>query len=280
MVACACLAACSPSRPESSSDITSQLWTLSADAGDITLLLDADVPGCVTQSLLKAGLIPDPYNGTHERDVQWVEQLPWTYSTTLARPQGWPAKDSLVLTFSNLDTYATVRLDGVTILKADNAHRTHCSRPFVLNKKEHELTVTLAPVAAEGQSLLEQSDFIIPASNEPKDIGFQTSPFTRKPGYQFGWDWGPRLAGPGIMGEVSLKPWNDGAWFGAPDPWCQVVDASPDRATLLIHDSEGWDLGLSLGARLSRSSSTGTRFSFPLLRCGGRAAMALNRSTM
>ena len=220
---------------------------MSADAGDSTLLLDADVPGCVTQSLLNAGLIPDPYNGTHERDVQWVEQLPWTYSTTLARPQGWPAKDSLVLTFSNLDTDATVRLDGVTILTADNAHRTHCSQPFVLNKKEHELTVTLAPVAAEGQSLLEQSDFIIPASNEPKDIGFQTSPFTRKPGYQFGWDWGPRLAGPGIMGEVSLKSWNEGARFGATDPWCQVVDASPDRATLLIHDSEGWDLGLSLG---------------------------------
>ena len=220
---------------------------MSADAGDSTLLLDADVPGCVTLSLLKAGLIPDPYNGTHERDVQWVEKLPWTYSTTLARPQGWPAEDSLVLTFSNLDTYATVRLDGVTILTADNAHRTHCSRPFVLNKEEHELTVTLAPVAAEGQSLLERSDLIIPASNEPKNIGFQTSPFTRKSGYQFGWDWGPRLAGPGIMGEVSLKPWIDGAWSCAPNPWCQVVDASPDRATLLIHDSEGWDLGLSLG---------------------------------
>ena len=144
LVACACLAACSPSRPESSSDITSQLWTLSADAGDITLLLDADVPGCVTQSLVKTGLIPDPYKGTHERDAQWVEQLPWTYSTTLARPQGWPAMDSLVITFSNLVTYAKVRLDGVTILKADNAHRTHCSQPFVLNKKEHELTVTLA----------------------------------------------------------------------------------------------------------------------------------------
>ena len=172
-------------------DITTQLWTFMPTRATAPC---SWTPTCRDASRglhVKTGLIPDPYKGPmNETRSGWSNS--WTYSTTLARPQGWPAKDSLVLTFSNLDTYATVRLDGVTILTADNAHRTHCSQPFVLNKKEHELTVTLAPVAAEGQSLLEQSNLIIPASNEPKDIGFQTSPF-RKPD--------TNLAGTGDLGS-------------------------------------------------------------------------------
>ena len=61
------------------------------------------------------------------------------------------------------------------------------------------------PTAQEGQRRLDAFGMALPASNEAKPIGRQVSPFVRKPGYQFGWDWGPRLAGPGIHGDVVLQ---------------------------------------------------------------------------
>ena len=32
----------------------------------------SQVPGFVLEDLVRAGLAPDPYTGTHELDVQWV----------------------------------------------------------------------------------------------------------------------------------------------------------------------------------------------------------------
>ena len=48
--------------------------------------VDAHVPGFVLQDLVRTGQLPDPYTGTHERDVQWVEDSTWTYTASFVRP--------------------------------------------------------------------------------------------------------------------------------------------------------------------------------------------------
>ena len=44
--------------------------------------LPAVVPGCVHDDLRRAGKIPDPYWGTHEADLQWIEERDWEYAAS------------------------------------------------------------------------------------------------------------------------------------------------------------------------------------------------------
>ena len=93
----------------------------------------------------------------------------------------------------------------------------------------------------------------LPASNEAKPIGRQVSPFVRKPGYQFGWDWGPRLAGPGIHGDVVLhRRTRDRASLEF--PWVEILQADSTEARLLCH---GWDPDFSLELNLNGQARIG-----------------------
>ena len=39
----------------------------------VTRWMSGEVPGTVHTDLLRAGIIPDPFLGAHELDVQWIE---------------------------------------------------------------------------------------------------------------------------------------------------------------------------------------------------------------
>ena len=41
----------------------------------------AVVPGCVHRDLLRHGLIPDPFWGTNEAGLQWIDERDWEYAT-------------------------------------------------------------------------------------------------------------------------------------------------------------------------------------------------------
>ena len=186
------------------------------------------VPGFVLEDLVRAEVVPNPYTGTHERDVQWVEDSAWTYSSSFARPAGWSASDSATFEFQGLNVFATIKVNDVSVLRADNAHRTWTTVPFSL-LDTNQLRVTFFPTLEEGQRRLDAFGMALPASNEAKPIGQQVSPFVRKPGYQFGWDWGPRLAGPSIHGDVVLQ--RQGRALGRPGPRGRpAVAVCPDPA--------------------------------------------------
>ena len=208
----------------------------------------AEVPGHVLSDLVKAQLAPPPYEGTHERDVQWVEDSTWWYQTSFDLPPEWSSTSHGHLTFKGLDTYATVHVNGQEVLRSDNAHRIWTSKDFELRPKGNHLIVRFDPVAQRGLSAMKAFGMALPASNEDRPIGKQTSPFTRKPGYQFGWDWGPRLAGPGITGAVLLHAGHARSLDQTNAlPWLEVlsVDKDADVAKLLAHGHEGWSLAWS-----------------------------------
>lgn len=229
--------------PADKVNLTQQAWTLSAPLRPEIAPWPATVPGTVMADLVNAGTAPDPYLGTHELDNQWVEDEAWVYQTWIERPPTWGERDSAVLSFEHLDTYATIKLNGQPVLETNNAHRTWITPPFALQDAPLSLTVEFDPVAWRGQQLLDSSSYSIPASNESKSIGFQTSPFTRKPGYQFGWDWGPRLAGPGIAGEVWLKPWGKDVIERSPQ--CRVLAVDESQAIVLVESASEWTLDIS-----------------------------------
>ena len=48
--------------------------------------LPAVVPGCVHLDLLRNGLIKDPFWGSNEMELQWIEHEDWKYRATFSVP--------------------------------------------------------------------------------------------------------------------------------------------------------------------------------------------------
>ena len=96
-----------------------QGWTFKqADDVSSELLPVAKFPTNVHLDLLSNGLIPDPVYGKNETAVQWVGEKSWLYRTTFQNPK--PLLGKTILAFDGLDTHATVRLNGVIILRTEN----------------------------------------------------------------------------------------------------------------------------------------------------------------
>ena len=113
--------------------------------------IDASLPGYAMEALVEANLCPNPFMGTHERDVQWVETLPWVLSTHVDGPLCQDLGDSAVLHLEGLDTYASVVVNGVHVLAANNAHRSWTTLPFEVTNHGLDIDIQFDPVAARGQ---------------------------------------------------------------------------------------------------------------------------------
>ena len=244
------LASCSANSPGAAGgvDLTGLDWVVSCKSNRV-IPFSAEIPGHVLTSLVAEGLAPNPNFGTHERDVQWVENDVWTYATTLP-PSVLAGLDSAVLTFQGLDTYARVNVNDQQVLTANNAHRSWTSLPFACSDDSLVLSITFDPAAMRGKALLDAHGLLIPASNEARPLGQQTSPMTRKPGYQFGWDWGPRLAGPGISGQVLLKPWRRESRNIPAPPFCTVLEADEKLARVGVEGHQAWTLHITHEGRV------------------------------
>ena len=82
----------------------------------------ATVPGCVHTDLLDANLIPDPYLGTNESDLQWIGLCSWEYSAAFHVEYDLLAYERVDLACDGLDTIAAVILNGDTLARTENMH--------------------------------------------------------------------------------------------------------------------------------------------------------------
>ena len=78
----------------------------------------AQFPTNIHLDLLRYGMIPNPFIGKNETDVQWVGEKSWVYRTEFSSPG--IVQGRAVLAFDGLDTYATVVLNGLEILKTED----------------------------------------------------------------------------------------------------------------------------------------------------------------
>lgn len=173
----------------------------------------ASVPGTVHTDLIAAGIIDDPYFGFNERAVQWVDKEDWLYVRTFDVSDEILSCGKVDLCFDGLDTYADVRLNGKLILEADNMFRRWRSDVTdLLVRSGNRLEVFFHSPIKEGLALLEKSPVTYYATNDQSAngglFGKRVSVFTRKAGYHYGWDWGPRIVTSGIWRNVCLEAWN------------------------------------------------------------------------
>ena len=178
--------------------------------------LPATVPGCVHTDLMKNGKIEDPFYRLNEHKLQWIDKVNWEYKTSFPVDEATLKRDRLALDFKGLDTYADVFVNGTQVLSADNMFRE-----WLVDVKTHlkagtnDLRILFRSPIVEGLKKYDANGYVIPVSgNDLAEIGQvegnkMVSVYTRKAGYHFGWDWGPRLVSSGLWRPVYLTAWDD-----------------------------------------------------------------------
>lgn len=158
----------------------------------------ASVPGEIHTDLLNNKQIEDPYFGTNEEKLQWIEKKDWEYSTTFTVTSVLLKKKNINLVFDGLDTFATVYLNGQEILVANNMFRQwKVEVKNSLRLGENTLRVVFESAQNKADAMAKNDlPFVIP--DNPRA-------YIRKAQFHFGWDWGPKFTTCGIWKAVRLE---------------------------------------------------------------------------
>ena len=163
--------------------------------------LPAIVPGTVHTDLLKNNKISDPFLGTNNLNLSWIDESDWEYSLDFYVSESLLKNRHVVLIFDGLDTYADVYLNGGLVLNADNMFRRwtiDCAER--LNAGRNNITIIFKSALTEVKRKSKDLPYTLPGGEWA---------FVRKAPYHFGWDWGPRLITAGIWKPVYLQSWRD-----------------------------------------------------------------------
>ena len=179
-------------------NLSTENWTFNKQ--NETKKHKASIPGTVHTDLYENQLIPDPFYGANEKQLQWIENENWEYESTFSLSEKEISNENIELEFDGLDTYATVYINGKLVLEADNMFRKWVvSAKNHLKKGKNHLKIVFLSAVQKGKEEAVKSPYTLPEKERV---------FVRKAQYQFGWDWGPRFVTAGIWKKVQLKFWN------------------------------------------------------------------------
>jgi beta-mannosidase len=119
-----------------------------------TLRQTAMFPTNIHLDLLAHILIPDPFIGTNEAEVQWVGDQNWVYQCSFNLPTREVDRFQYAsLIFEGLDTFCVVKLDGKEILSSDNMFVSHRIdiRDLLPSLQEHTLELVFQNATEMGQ---------------------------------------------------------------------------------------------------------------------------------
>ena len=160
----------------------------------------AQVPGSVQSDLLRLGKIPDPFLLNNQDSIQWISEKNWRYKKSFTISPSLLKTKQHILKFDGLDTYAKVVLNGHLILQTNNAFSPYEFNVTEILQIQNTLVVTLySPDAIEAKAALNLG-YTLPEGPRV---------FSRKPQFQYGWDWGPKIKTMGIWRDVSLISYSD-----------------------------------------------------------------------
>lgn len=171
--------------------------------------LQVRVPGSVQEELVRSGLLPDPYYGTNEHDVQWVGEKNWQYERTWEIAELDP-NSTYRLHFEGLDTYADVWLNDTLILRADNMFRAwKIPVNGILRAGTNLLRVAFTAPITKLEPEIKDFPYNLNQTSVNDTGTPRVANFARKAQFQFGWDWGLRLVTVGIWRPIWLESWAD-----------------------------------------------------------------------
>ncbi len=160
--------------------------------------------GSVQEALIATGELPDPFVGMNEDKFAWIEDYQWEFKSIFVLSEKEFASDFIELEFPSLDTYAAVFLNDSLIFTGQNAFIPHTVRlRNHLKLGVNELTIIFTPPVLYHKEIYETASYHLPAPNDKHDIAI--APYTRKPQYQFGWDWALRMNTVGLNKPAKIN---------------------------------------------------------------------------
>ncbi len=173
-------------------------WRMRDALGEYDLAVT--LPGDGISALYEAGLIPDPYFARNEYDLRWIAERDWVFERKFHLDDV-----GFVLTLSQVDTVAEVKINGTPVLTTDNVFRSY--RADISNaarRGENTLRITLHSSVRESAD--RQAALPYPVPSHPRNCPIPNGNMLRKVQCDFGWDWNIALAPFGIYGDICLRP--------------------------------------------------------------------------
>src|SRR3569623_1226017 len=166
-----------------------------------------NLPGDVHTALLEVGEIPDPYFGANEQVVMWVHATPWTmerrFTATRDEIDGY-----LTLTLDNVDTIATIFLNGEEIARTQNQFiRYDIDVTGKVKAGANTLRIEFAVTKDVAKARADAHPFPIPYTYNYLSYGLPGvhMNFVRKTACHAGWDWGICLMPTGVYGRLAIR---------------------------------------------------------------------------
>jgi len=160
-----------------------------------------EAPVSIHTALFKNGLIDDPFYRDNEEKLQWIEKEDWEFKTYFDVSPEVLQKNHIELLFKGIDTYAQIYLNDTLILETDNMFRTwKADVKRLLRPTGNEIHFYFeSPLKKTGESW--------------KALGYELPggqrTMSRKAQFHYGWDWGPRFVGCGILKNPEILAWDD-----------------------------------------------------------------------
>ncbi len=160
----------------------------------------ARVPGTIHTDLFLNHQIQDPFYGSNEKQLQWIEEQYWVYQTKFVISKKEILAQNKELIFYGLDTDALVYVNDSLVLEANNMFRTW-RIPILkfIHQGSNTLRIEFESSSLKAKKTAALSPFVLPGDEKV---------YVRKAPYQFGWDWAPRFVTAGIWKNVVLRFWN------------------------------------------------------------------------
>ena len=177
-------------------------WRLKPASGCDVPPCAAMVPGDVHSALFGAGLMPDPYFGCNETNVQWVAKADWEFSRTFDVGAETAGRRRIVLEVEDADTFADIYLNGVRLGALSNRFaRWTLDAKKAVRPGRNEIRAVFRSAWKEADRRAAVLGRRFPMSNVP---WAKNQALIRKPACHAGWDWGPAQMTTGFCGPVRL----------------------------------------------------------------------------
>jgi beta-mannosidase len=163
--------------------------------------------GSVQEAFLNAGELPDPFVGKNEDLYQWMENHQWQLTSRFELSEENFNNEFIEMNFFNVDTYAEIFLNDSLIGKTNNAFRPYHYdiKQFAKVGLNHVKVIFTSPVEYHKENY-KNAKTRLPAPNDVNKIAI--APYSRKPQYQFGWDWSLRMNTMGFWKPVEIRTYD------------------------------------------------------------------------
>ncbi|AEJ18515.1 beta-mannosidase [Gracilinema caldarium] len=182
----------------------SGMWTLRLDSSVLgKVSVPCSIPGDCHSALLAANLIPDPYYGQNELEVQFLNQEDFILERNIELSPEQLQQGSPYLYFESIDTVTEVLVNGKPVTQTNNMFHAHViDLGCTLQSGTNTIRIHFHAAEKAAAQRAQQLPYPIPHSVYPVQSLHRNQ--IRKVQCHSGWDWGPCLMVSGLYGACYI----------------------------------------------------------------------------